>query len=179
MDRHVARGGTYEEWVAASQAYQAQVVRFHIETLRRLKYRPAGGFCQFSFGDGSPAVTWAVLDDERRPKLAFGALAAACAPVVVIADRPAAAYPPSALVELDVHVVSDLRRPLPGARVVARLGEERFGWEGLVPADACVRVGTVRAALPAKPGPVRLLLSLTADNGALTARNEYCIAVVA
>ena len=30
-------------WTAAAQAYQAEVVRRHVETLRRLKYRPTGG----------------------------------------------------------------------------------------------------------------------------------------
>jgi hypothetical protein len=81
-------------------------------------------------------------------------------------------------VRLDVHVVSDLRRPLEGVRVVAELAGERTGWEGDVPADACVRVGAIRATLPAAPGPVCLSLSLTADNGAVTARNTYRTEVV-
>jgi beta-mannosidase len=179
LDRHVARDGTFEQWAEASQAYQAQVVRFHVEALRRLKYRPTGGFCQFSFADGYPAVTWAVLDHTRRPKRAYAALAAACAPVVVIADRPAPSYPPGATVDWDVHVVSDLRRPLAAVRVVATLGESRSGWEGDVPADACVRVGAVRATLPAAPGPVSLSLSLTADGGAISALNAYETEVVA
>ncbi|HZQ88081.1 MAG TPA: hypothetical protein VFA83_24750 [Acidimicrobiales bacterium] len=178
MDRRVPRAGTFEEWAAASQAYQATVVRFHVEALRRLKYRPTGGFCQFSFADGDPAVTWSVLDHERRPKQAYAALAAACAPVVVIADRPAASYPPGAAVEWDVHVVSDLRRPLAALRVTARLGRDRFGWEGDIAADSCARVGTVRAVLPVTAGPVELELSLTADDGQVSAHNTYTTEVV-
>ena len=44
FDRHVppADYATFDEWRAATQAYQATVVRRHIETLRRLKYRPDG-----------------------------------------------------------------------------------------------------------------------------------------
>ena len=34
-----------------------------------------------------PAVTWAVLDHERQPKLGYDALAQACQPVIVVADR--------------------------------------------------------------------------------------------
>ena len=52
---------TFDEWRAATQAYQAVVVRRHIEALRRIKYRPTGGFAQFCFADGHPAVTWSVL----------------------------------------------------------------------------------------------------------------------
>ena len=32
----------------------------HIETLRRLKYRPTGGFVQFSFTEAYEAVGWSV-----------------------------------------------------------------------------------------------------------------------
>ena len=171
MDRYVPREGSFDAWVAASQAYQARVIRFHVETLRRLKYRPTGGFCQFSFADAYPAVTWAVLDHERRPKQGYHALAAACAPVIVVADRPAEHYPPGAELRLAVHVVSDLRRPLEGARVVATLGADRFGWEGDVPADSCVKVGTLEATLPSTPGDLRLELALTAAG--VCARNLY------
>jgi len=176
MDRFVPRDGTFREWLDASQSYQATVIRHHVETLRRLKYRPTGGFCQFSFADGYPAVSWAVLDHRRVPKAGYHALAAACAPVIVVADRPAERYLPGAELRLDVHVVSDLRHPLEAVRVLASLGDERFGWDGDVPADACVRVGTIRATAPTVPGPLRLTLTLTA--GTLVAHNHYATVVV-
>ncbi len=49
FDRHVppADHATFEQWRDATQAYQATVITHHIETLRRLKYRPTGGFAQF------------------------------------------------------------------------------------------------------------------------------------
>ena len=50
-----------------------------------------------------------MLDHERKPKLGYYALVAACAPVIVVAERPAAAYAPGEPIELDVHVVSDRR----------------------------------------------------------------------
>jgi beta-mannosidase len=74
-----------------------------VDTLRRLKYRPAGGFV---------ATT--------RPH---------CEQVTAVAD-PATG---------DVHVVSDLREPIKDAIVTA--GGQR--WQGDVPADAVVKVGTV------------------------------------
>jgi len=176
LDAHVPRPATFPAWAEATQAYQARVIRFHVETLRRLKYRPTGGFCQFCFADAQPAVSWSVLDNERRPKPGYEALAAACAPVIVVAERPAASYPAGAEIRLDVHVVSDLRRPLAAARVVAVLGGERFGWEGDVPADACVRVGTITTTAPDAPGTLRLSLSLSA--GEVRAENTYETQVV-
>lgn len=163
LDKHVPREGhTYESWKAATQAYQATVVRHHIETLRRLKYRPTGGFAQFSFADGHPAITWSVLDHERRPKAGFDALVAACRPVIVVSDRLPATVRPGDALALDVHVVSDRRLDLSG-RIDVELawdgGSHRWAFEGEVPADSCVRVGTVQFEVPDAPGSLTLGLS--------------------
>lgn len=163
--------GDFDEWRRATQAHQATVIRFHIETLRRLKYRPAGGFCQFSFADAQPAVSCAVLDHRRVPKAGYRALVAACAPVIVVADRPAPVYAPGQDISLDVHVVSDLRRPLEGIEVRAAMGSWRAGWRGDVPADGVVRVGRVRTVAP--PAPGALTLELTLSGAGVAASNRY------
>ena len=140
-----------------------------------MKYRPTGGFCQFSLADGYPGVTWSVLDHERVPKAGYHALAAACAPVIITADRPEESYPPGAPLALDVHVVSDLRAPIEGARATARLvwagGEHTWAWEGGIPADTCLRVGTIQALAPDEPGPFSVELAL--DGPDLKVLNTY------
>lgn len=169
FDRYVPPDAyaTFDEWRLATQRYQARLVRRHVEELRRLKYRPTGGFCQFLFADAQDAVSWSVLDAERRPKLAYTALTEACRPVIVVADRlPAHLHPGDALA-LDVHVVSDLRVPVGAARVTARLswpgGAEERVWIGDVPADSCVRVGTLGLVAPDADGEITLDLFLEAD----------------
>jgi hypothetical protein len=72
--------------------------------------------------------------------------------------------------------VSDLRRPLLGVRVVASIGTWSVGWEGDIPADDCVRVGTIRTVAPPHPGPLRIELALAGDG--VRARNEYVSDVV-
>jgi hypothetical protein len=42
-----------------------------------------------------------------------------------------------------VHVVNDLHRPLPGARVVVDVDDHRRVWVGDIPADAVTYVGLV------------------------------------
>src|SRR5690606_28306584 len=51
-----AEHATFDAWRAATQAYQATVIRRQIEALRRIKYRPTGGFAQFLLADGHPGV---------------------------------------------------------------------------------------------------------------------------
>jgi beta-mannosidase len=177
FDRYVPpeRHATFASWRDATQAYQATVVRRHIEALRRLKYRPAGGFAQFCFADGFPGVTWSVLDHERVPKAGLQALADACQPVIVVADRLPPEVRHGDALALDVHVVSDLREPLEDAVVAARLswdGEvEEWTWSGAVGADACVRVGTVSFVVPSGEGDLTLELTFTAPGH--RASNSY------
>lgn len=166
---------TFDAWRDATQTYQATVIKHHVETLRRLKYRPAGGFCHFCFADGHPAVTWSVLDHERVAKAGYRALAEACQPVIVVADRMAESYRPGDAIALDVHVVSDLRGPIEDAVVRARLGwpggEHRWSWGGDVGPDSCVRVGTVRALAPDAVG--ELVLDLALESSVAKVTNTY------
>jgi len=164
---------TFESWQQATQAYQALVVRRQIEALRRIKYRPTGGFAQFCFADGHPAVTWSVLGHDRAPKLGFDALRAACAPVIVVTDRLPEHVQPGEVLSLDVHVISDLRNAISGAEVtaVARWngGEQTWRWQGDVPADTCQRVGTMQLTVPDAPGALTIdLLCRHADATAIS-----------
>jgi beta-mannosidase len=184
FDRYVPplEHATFDSWRDATQRYQADVVRYHIETLRRLKYRPAGGFAQFCFTDCQPMVSWSVLDHERRPKLAYDALRAACRPVIVVADRlPATTYPGQTL-SADIHVVSDRRDRIPNAEVSATLswmgGGSTTSWTGDLPPDSCVRVGEIATVVPASPGALVLDLDLRLPDGTrLTNRYESSISM--
>jgi beta-mannosidase len=176
FDKYVppADYATFDEWRGATQRYQATVIKHHIETMRRIKYEPTGGFAQFCFADGLPAVTWAVLGHDRQPKLGYAALAAACQPVIVVADRLPAGVRPGSTLNLDVHVVSDLRRPLEACAVTARMlwagGEREWKFGGDVGADECVLVGHIRTTIPDVVGPLSVVLEL---DGPVHATNAY------
>jgi beta-mannosidase len=181
FDRFVPPGdhATFDSWRDATQAYQAELIRRHIEVLRRLKYRPTGGFAQFCFADGHPAVTWSVLGHDRAPKAGYDALREACQPVIVVADRLPATVQVGETHALDVHVVSDLRDAIDGAVVEARLtwagGERTWTWEGDLPADSCRRVGTMQIVVPAALGD--LVLELGCRHAGGVAENRYTAAI--
>ena len=71
--------------------------------------------------DAMPYISYAVLDDQRRPKLGWRALQTASKPVIVVADLH------SSSLELgshtcEIHVVSDLREKITSAIVTITLG---------------------------------------------------------
>jgi beta-mannosidase len=166
MERYVppSRSVSFAAWRDATQQHQAEVLRLTIETLRRLKYRPTGGFCLSSLADAAPRVSTSLFDHRRRPKLALHAVADACRPVVVVADQPPAELDPGERCSIDVHVVSDLRTTLPRVRCTASLRggglSRQWQWEGDVPADSCVRVGTLQFLAPDAGGDLVLDLVL-------------------
>jgi len=170
---------TFDAWRRATQTYQAELLRHHIELLRRLKYRPAGGFCMFALNDPGPVVSWSVLDHERVPKLGWEAVKRACAPVIVVADRPPEVVAPGDKVSLDVHVVNDLREGVDGAVVDVTAswsgGSRRWRFGGDVGPDECVRVGTVSLEVPETLGALNVDLILTA--GELIQTNHYRTAI--
>lgn len=169
-----------ESWAAATQAYQADLIRSHVNTMRRLKYRPAGGFCLVALFDAEPAGGFGVLDHQRKPKAAFHALVDACRPVVVIADTPPTIITPGSHIAIDVHAVSDLRVRLEDVRATARATcgewEHIQRWQGEIPADGCEHIGTLEFDVPGHTG--LLLIDVELDTGEHVATNRFQTVVI-
>jgi beta-mannosidase len=170
---------TFDEWRHATQTYQAELVRHHVEVLRRLKYRPTGGFCVFALNDAAPVVSWSLVDHARVPKLGLQALTDACRPVIVVADRPPAIVTPGDRLALDVHVVNDLRRAVDPAVVEITAtwasGTRRWRFGGACGPDECVKVGAVELTVPETLGALTFDLALTA--GDVRVANHYASVV--
>ncbi|MXW94725.1 MAG: hypothetical protein F4110_01245 [Acidimicrobiaceae bacterium] len=163
---------------------QPEVVKSTIETLRRLKYRPTGGFLLHALADAggserAAAVAgtdggFGVLDGLRRPKPGWWALQEACRPLIAVADQLPESVGAGEVLDLAVHVVNDTRADVPGMQVQARmLGPDgrvvrEHRWEGTARADDCVMVGRLSAVVPvvARPGQLTLELTLTGRAGA-------------
>ncbi len=170
-----------DDWRRTTQHYQSYVLKTQIETLRRLKYRPTGGFCFSSLADPTPTISASVYDHERVAKDAAAVVRAACQPVIVVADPLADWVNPADRLDVDVHLVNDRRETIDDAEVTATVtwpgGSriQRFG--GPVDADTVIKVGTVRIDVPDTLGELAVELVATAAGKEL-ARNRYTTAVV-
>lgn len=166
---------SFDAWRRATQRHQAHVVKTTVELLRRLKYRPTGGFVLMALNDTQPAISFSVLDHRGEPKPAFRALSDACRPVIVVADPFPASLVAGTSVELDLHVVNDRRRALTDLRLDAALidpdGVHRWSFGGEVPADTCVKVGRIVWRVPISWGDVTL--DLTLRGPAVDVTNRY------
>ncbi len=172
---------SFEAWRDVTQLYQSHVLKVQIETLRRLKYRPTGGFCFSSLADPSPNVSSSVLDHTRTPKDAYETVFDACRPVIVVADLPPDWVNPGNRLELDLHLVNDLRSPIGDAQVEATAswagGSATWTFGGPVESDDVVKVGTLQMAVPDTLGELAIELVAKAG-GQVIAGNRYTSAVV-
>lgn len=75
-----------DDLIQASQGYQAWVITYGVEQMRKRKFEPCFGAFVFSLVDPFPAIGFSVVDHAREPKLALEALARAFAPTRVILD---------------------------------------------------------------------------------------------
>ncbi len=169
-------------WAEATRRHQAQLLRIQVEALRVRKYRPTGGFALDRLLDGGPAVSGSLLDHRRHPKPAYEAVAAACAPTIVVADPPLESIAPRSTVRTRVVVVHDGRFDVDACRVDAVLAVDgqaartvRRSWGGPLASDSVTHVGTLELDLGEATGGVSLDLRLAFDgpDGPVDAANRY------
>lgn len=84
---HVARvevGDSLDAFIAHSQDYQAELLKFAIEHYRLAKHRGVEGIFQYFFRDAGPAISFSVIDVSGRPKLGYRALKLGYQPILPI-----------------------------------------------------------------------------------------------
>ena len=177
-----ARFPSFADWKLATQIYQAEIIKVHIETLRTLKYRPTGGFCVFTLNDAMPMISCSLLDHKRVPKLAYTALSEACRPVIVVAQQLPAVVQLGETHHIDIHVVSDLHHELSAAVVTALVTigttTQEWRWAGDIATDDCTRVGQIEVSVDddhdiENRDHSMLTIDLTLECGDVVATNRY------
>lgn len=165
-----------------SLAYQSALIKIYVETLRRLKYRPTGGFAHFFLNDPVDQrfqASMSLVNPDGSTKPGYEALKSACAPVIVVADQLNDHYHQGDPIALDIHVINDLREPITSAVVTASLewagGSHSWSWRGSMPLDSVVRVGTIAAVVEADSGS--LDLKLTLEHNSQRVENQYQAAI--
>lgn len=174
--------GGLDDYIGLTQWYQARLIRYYAEYLRRIKYDPCGGAMVFSFNDCCPAVSFSVADYWREPKAAYSVLAECFRPLHVMADMPRRWYPCGEIVGRDICVVNDYREDFHDARVRWAFFNQAGDClsEGIelvdIPADSSVAVCCARwESADAPAGGYALVLELTAgpDSEPVTTQYEF------
>jgi len=157
--------------IEALWTYQAGLVQFHVEHLRRLRGDGCAGYIHFWLSDIVPQVGCGVLDSNRVPKGGYAALKRASQPLLPMLEHDGRQT-------YALWVLNDTPDDYPDARLtwtitdaghVVRLsGETRLD----VPANTGYRVGPTAWAVP--PTDCALVeLTLYDAGGAILSSNQY------
>jgi len=161
---------TTETIIAASQQAQATGLQIAIEHIRRHR-RKTGGVIVWQFNEPLPAISWAVVDYFRRPKLAFHRLGDWFNPVLVSVDfPPGKQWRAGDTFSGRVWVVNDTLQPVAGICTVALDGEPVFSAETEAPRNEAVCPGKFSVRLKTVPAQLSITLK---DSTRIIARNRY------
>ncbi len=165
-----------------SQRYQAELNRFYVDRIRRVKYHPGGGVVPFMFTDPNPAIQWSVVDYWRVPKSSYYALRDALQPVYpfVVLDRDRR-KPLGAPVKMEAYLVNDslvdlgeVPLTLTVTDEAGKLVAEHHGKRAVGPDSPAVHYFTVFES-PAMPGVYTVKLRL--DHAGRQFENVYTFRV--
>ena len=147
--------------IAATQDYQARLLKFHIERIRLAKYDPNYGVIAFLHNDSQPAITWSVVDVWRVPKKAYYTIADCYRDPYVMTPFRFAEYRAGEAVDFPVWVVNDTLETWPGCKVKAILpdGTEQEWTVDLGPDMKPLQVGQVLWKV--RKGMEKLILKLS------------------
>lgn len=109
----VSIGTSVTALINNTQQYQARLLQFAAENLRRQMGQPVTGIFQFMFVEHWPSMSWGVVDYLRNPKPGYAALRRAYQPILAIAFP----YKKDAL---RLHVVNDRPNPEDVSIVLSR-----------------------------------------------------------
>jgi beta-mannosidase len=151
--------GELEAFIAASQRAQALGLQIAVEHMRRRK-GDTGGLCVWQFNEPWPAISWALMDYYRRPKLAYERLKDLYNPVLVGLTFPLLVrYRAGDALQAEVWAVNDSLELLDGCRLLVELdGVKIYEAQVTLPPDSAQVVGTLRHRFEGEPYVLRLAL---------------------
>ena len=176
--RRVIPPTTYPDtksWTEATRAYQADVLKAMIETLRVLKYRPNGGYCAGTWRNAMPALSRALVDADGTARPALATVTAAQAPLLPVLYPNTATLPARTTTQLALYVCNDTphdQEAVVSATITDQRGTRSRRWQGSVAADevqfideVAIRGGRIGAEAAAD-------ITLEVD-GVVVATNSY------
>jgi beta-mannosidase len=157
--------------ISISQRAQAVALQTAIEHIRRRRDE-AGGVCLWQFNEPWPAISWAIVDYFRRPKLAYKQLSAWYNPILVSLKFPVGrCWQRGETFNAEIWAINDSLQSFKNCELCVKLDETLIHIQSLdLPADSVQGVGTLAHALTAIPRQVTL--TLRRENEIL-AQNSY------
>ncbi len=152
---------TLDDYIKASQEYQARLLKAAIARYRLLKFNVTAGFAMFIFKDCFPSVSFSIVDYFGVPKLGYYAVAEMLKPLKVIVEPMGdlqvrgvgVEYGPGSLFKARIWVVNDASNVSGVASLSWELVDLSAGW--------VLDKGHSQVAIPRSEEPATLAASIS------------------
>lgn len=127
-----------DSWTEAMRAYQADVLKTSIESLRVLKYTPNGGFFAGTWRSSGPGLTRSLVDHDGAERPALDAARRALQPVLPVLYPATSTLPARSSARLGLHLCNDQSSDVEveiRATITDQWGTMTKKWLGQVAAD--------------------------------------------
>lgn len=148
-------------FIADSQKYQADLLKFATEMLRVQKYDKTTAVFQFMFNEGWPSMNWGIVDYYRETKLGYHALEKAFAPVIIVAQQ-------NKDNTLEFFVVNDLDTALKDVKATIVVDGKSYDYPLEVARDSLRKFATSSVSKETK-----IELKLSTKDGKTITSNQY------
>jgi len=148
-------------FIADSQKYQADLLKFATEMLRVQKYDKTTAVFQFMFNEGWPSMNWGIVDYYRETKLGYHALEKAFAPVIIVAQQ-------NKDNTLEFFVVNDLDTALKDVKASIVVDGKSYDYPLEVARDSLRKFATSSVSKETK-----IELKLSTKDGKTITSNQY------
>ena len=157
--------------ISISQRAQAIALQTAIEHMRRRKGE-TGGVCLWQFNEPWPAISWAIVDYFRRPKLAYKQLSAWYNPILASLKFPVGrCWQTGETFRAEIWAINDSLQGFKNCELYVKLDETLIHTQLLgLPADSAQDVGALAHTLTAIPGQITLTLQ---HENEILAQNSY------
>jgi beta-mannosidase len=166
-----------ETLIEASQRAQSNGLQIAVEHYRRRKAQGCGGALVWQLNEPWPAISWALVDHFRRPKLAYETIARLFNPVLISLDYMPQRFGAGRRFGPAVWIVNDRPEAFPGCRVEIALWNKAhqrvLEWVHVtdIAADSAEVVGHLTWILP--PDSAGLVTCRLTRDGEVLGVNEY------
>ena len=176
----VRKGKTLRAFIANSQSYQVELLKFSIEQYRAHKFTKVTGLFHFMLVDPWPCISYSVIDYFRKKKPGYSALQSAFQPVLLIFHPEKAIFSIGDSIKGMFYLVNDYPCAFPRAKIIIRLGSFRYPAKVLtIPANCRIIANKIIYPLPLpkklKPGKHALSIEIYDRNHNFISSNNYTV----
>jgi beta-mannosidase len=165
-----------EDFINATQEYQAELLKFHNELWRKMRFNKVGGAICFLFNDCAPLISWSIIDYWREPKKAYDAVKLSFEPLYPFLNNWPRKYAKNSLFKNKLLLINDYLEKIEDIEINITVKkskniiyEKKFSVN--IDPDSILEVDKIEFQIPGEQG--RYNLEILLNHEETTIKNNY------